>query len=118
MSKNYGRIAFNSMVYPISKIIKILEELNILLAPDEQRRKAFTDVPRIGFKNGNILKDYLVMPIIPKIDVVGISGSCLGKRPPCELSKLMRKTSTFKKRNSDETYHIHRLLNCNSNNTV
>ena len=30
----------------------------------------------------------------------------------------MKKTSTFKKRNSNEIYHIHQALNCNSKNTV
>ena len=30
----------------------------------------------------------------------------------------MKKTSTFKKRNSEEIYHIHKPLNCNSKNTV
>ena len=30
----------------------------------------------------------------------------------------MKKTSIFKKRNSDETYNIHQALNCNSKNTV
>ena len=30
----------------------------------------------------------------------------------------MKKTSTFKKRNSEEIYHIHKPLNCNFKNTV
>ena len=35
-----------------------------------------------------------------------------------KLRKLMKKTSTFKKRNSGEIYHINKPLNCNSKNTV
>ena len=62
------------------------------------------------------MKDHLVGCILPKIDVADNSGPCVGKMPPCELCKLMKKT--FKKRNSDETYHIHKPLNCNSKNTV
>ena len=30
----------------------------------------------------------------------------------------MKKTSTYKNRNSDEIYHIHKPLICNSKNTV
>ena len=113
-SRNDDRVTFNITYYPVFKNIRIvLEELHILLAPDEQHRKVFTDIPRIGFKNGKSLKDHLVRSVLPKIDVAGNSGPCGGKRPPCELCKLMKKTSTFKKRNSDETYHIHQALNCN-----
>ena len=100
MSRNDDRVTFNITYYPVFKNIRIvLEELHILLAPDEQHRNVFTDIPRIGFKNGNVADNF---------------GPCSGKRPPCELCKLMKKTSTFKKRNSDETYHIHQALNCNS----
>ena len=53
-----------------------------------------------------------------KQDVAGNSSPCGEKRPPCELYKLMKKTSTFKKGNSDEIYHIHKPINCNSKNTV
>ena len=119
MSRNDDRVTFNITYYPVFKDIRIvLEELYILLAPDEQHRKVFTDIPRIFFKNGKSLKDHLVRSVLSKIDVAGNSGPCSGKRPPCELCKLMKKTSTFKKRNSDETYHIHQALNCNSKNTV
>ena len=102
MSRNDERVTFNTTFYTVFKNIrKILEELRILLAPDEQHRKVFTDIPRIGFKNGKSLKDHLVRSVLPKIDVAGNSGPCSGKRPPCELCKLMKKTSTFKKRNSN-----------------
>ena len=96
----------------------ILEELHIFLAPDEQYRKVCTDIPRIGFKNGKSLKDHLVRSVLPKKDVAGNSSPCGGKRPPCELCKLMKNTSTFKKQNSDEIYHIQKPLNCNSKITV
>ena len=119
MSRNDDRVTFNITYYPVFKDFRIvLKELHILLAPDEQHRNVFTDIPRIGFKNGKSLKDHLVRSVLPKIDEAGNSGPCGGKRPPCELCKLMKKTSTFKKRNSNEIYHIHQALNCNSKNTV
>ena len=52
-SRNDDRVTFNITYYPVFKNIRIvLEELHILLAPDEQHRKVFADIPRIGFKNG------------------------------------------------------------------
>ena len=98
MSRNDDRVTFNIKYYPVFKNIGILlEELHILLAPDEQHRNVFTDIPRIGFKNSKSLKDHLVRSVLPKIDVADNSGSCGGKRPPYELCKLMKKASTFKK---------------------
>ena len=119
ISRNDSRVTFNITYYSVFKNIRnALEELHILLAPDEQHKKILIDIPRIGFKYGKSLKDYLVRSVLPKIDVAGNSGPCGGKRPPCELCKLMKKTSTFKKRNSDKIYHIHKPLSCNSKNTV
>ena len=92
-SRNDDRVTFNITYYPVFKNIRIvLEELHILLAPDEQHRKVFTDIPRIAFKNGKSLKDHLVRSVLPKIDVAGNSGPCGGKRPSCELCKLMKKS--------------------------
>ena len=119
MSRNGETVTFNITYYAVFKNNRnILEELHILLAPDEQHSKVFTEIPRIGFKNGKILKDHLAKSVLPKIDVAYNSGPCCGKWPPCELCKVMKKASTFKKRNSDEIYHIHKPFNCNSKNTV
>ena len=52
------------------------------------------------------------MSVLPKIDIAGNSGPCGGKKLPCELCKLMKRASTFKKRNFDECYRIHQGLNC------
>ena len=68
--------------------------------------KLFTDIPRIGFKNGESSKDHVVSSVSPKTDVAGNSGPCVGKTPHCELCKLVKKSSTSKKQNSDEIYHI------------
>ena len=119
MSRNDEKVTFNITYYPVFKSIRnILEELHNLFAHDEQHRKFFIDIPRIGFKNGKSLKDHLVKSVLLKIEVAGNSDRCGGKRRPCELYKLMKKTSTFKKRISDEIYHIHKPLICNSKNTV
>ena len=53
MSRNDDRVTFNIAYYPeFGNIRNILEELQVLLAPKEQRRKVITGILRIGFKNG------------------------------------------------------------------
>ena len=38
----------------------------MLLAPDTEHKKVFSDVPIVGFHNGKGLKDYLVKAALPK----------------------------------------------------
>ena len=64
------------------------------------------------------MKDYFVSSVASKINVVDNSGPCGGKRPHFDLCKVLKKTSTFKKRNSDQIYHNHKPLNSSSKNTV
>ena len=72
MPRNNDRFTFNITYYHVFKnIINILDELHILLAPDEQYKKISTIIPRIGFKNGKSLKNHLARSILPKIDVAG-----------------------------------------------
>ena len=66
----------------------MLEELHILLAPHGWHRNVFTDIPRIGFKNGKSLKGHLVRSVLPKIDVGGNTGPSGEKILPCELCKM------------------------------
>ena len=77
MSRNDDRVIFNITYYLVFKNIRIiLEELHVLLTPDEQDRKVFTDIPRIGTKIGKSLKDHLVRSVLPKTDVADNSGPC------------------------------------------
>ena len=92
MLKHADRITSNITCYPIFKNIRdVFRELRILLAPDEQHKQDFSDIPRTGFKNSKNLKDHLVRSVLSKVEVAGNSGPCSGKRPPCELCKLMKK---------------------------
>ena len=68
---------FNITYYPAFQNVRnILEELQILLAPDKEHKKVFPEVPIVGFRNGNIVKDYLVRATQPKMDNAGGSESC------------------------------------------
>ena len=94
--KYADRITSNITCYPIFKNIwDVFRRLQILLAPDEQHKQDFSDIPRIGFKNSKNLKDHLVRSVLSKVEVAGNSGPCGGKRPPCELCKLMKKNFNF-----------------------
>ena len=42
-----------------------MEELQILLAPDKEHQKMFSNVPIVGFCNGKNLKDHLVRASLP-----------------------------------------------------
>ena len=59
-----SKLTFNITYYPAFQNVRsMLEELQILLAPDKEHkkvRKFFPEVPIVGFRNGKSLKDYLV----------------------------------------------------------
>ena len=56
-----NKLTLNITYYPGFKNTKTnLEELQILLAPDKEHQKVFPNVPIVGFRNGESLKDHLV----------------------------------------------------------
>ena len=60
------QIIFNLTYYPVFKNVrKILEKLHLLLTPDQSHKKVFSEVPIIGFKSTNSLKDHLVRAVLP-----------------------------------------------------
>ena len=61
-----NKLTFNIKYYPAFLNIKtILEELQILLAPDKENRKVCPNVPIVGLCNGKSLKDHLVRASLP-----------------------------------------------------
>ena len=53
-----SKLTFNITYYPAFENARgILEELQILLAPDKEHKKVFPEVPIVGFRNGKSLKD-------------------------------------------------------------
>ena len=56
-----NKITFNITYYQVFwDFIKILEELHVIVASDDEHKKVFLDVPLIGFKNNKNLKTHLV----------------------------------------------------------
>ena len=71
----------------------ILEELQILLAPDKGHKKVFPEVPIVGFRNGKSLKDYLVTAVLPKMDNAGCSEP--HGKGTCQVCDHIITTNTF-----------------------
>ena len=55
------KLTFNITYYPVFQNVRnILQELHILLTPDQEHKKVFRGILVVGFRNGNSLKDDLV----------------------------------------------------------
>ena len=91
----------------------MLEELQILLAPDKEHKEVFPEVPIVGFRNGKGLKDYLARAALPKMDNAGGSEPC-GKGT-CQVCDHIITTNTFTTKAYGEEFKIQSgALNCNS----
>ena len=56
-----NKITFNITYYQVFwDVRKILEELHVIVASDDEHKKVFLDIPQIGFKNNKNLKTHLV----------------------------------------------------------
>ena len=113
-----NKLALNITYYPGFQNTKtILEELQILLAPDKEHQKVFPNVPIVGFCNGKSLKDHLVRASLPILNQTLGSESC-GKRN-CQVCQFIVNTDTFSPITTDETFKINKgPLNCNSKKVI
>ena len=79
---NYGDIIlylFSVTYYPAFRNTKtILEELQILLAPDKEHPKVFPKVPTEGFCNGKGVKEHLLRVSLPSLPIL---NNILGSEP-------------------------------------
>ena len=109
-----NKLTFNITYYPAFQNTKtILEELQILLAPDKEHQKVFLNAPIVGFYNGKILKDHLVRASFPVLNHT-LDGEPSGKRN-CQVCQFIINTDTFSSTTTNETFKINKgPLNCNS----
>ena len=85
----------------------------MLLAPDEEYKKVFNNVPVVEFCNGKSLKDYLVRAALPKTKITWRYEPC-GKKT-CLVCNSIRTNTTFVIEACKETFKIQSgPLNCNS----
>ena len=52
-------------------IRNILQELNLLLAPDKEYKKVFSNESVVAFRNSKNLKDMFFRVVLPKINETG-----------------------------------------------
>ena len=85
----------------------------MLLAPDEEHKKVFNNVPVVEFCNGKSLKDYLVRAALPKTKITWRYEPC-GKKT-CLVCNSIRTNTTFTIEACKETFKIQSgPLNCTS----
>ena len=99
------KLTFDITYDPVFQNIRnILQELHLLLAPDKEHKKVFSDVPVVGFRNGQSLKDYLVRATLPKTNETGRYEPC-GKKT-CLVCNSVRTTTTFTTETFGEVFKI------------
>ena len=83
---NQKKLTFNITYYPVFQNVRnILQELHILLTPNQEHKKVFQGIPVVGFRNGKSLKDHLVRANLPNVEIAGKSESCgKGNRQVCD----------------------------------
>ena len=98
-----GKLTFNIAYYPAFQNVRsILEKLHILLTPNKEHKKAFSDVAVAGFRNGKILKDYLLRAKLLKLDKSGRCEPC-GKKN-CLVCDSISTITTFTTEAYQETF--------------
>ena len=99
------KLTFDITYDPVFQNIKnILQELHLLLAPDKEHKKVFSDVPVVGFRNGKSLKDCLVTATLPKTNETGRDEPCGTKT--CLVCNSIRATTTFTTETCGEDFKI------------
>ena len=103
------KLTFNITYYPVFQNIRnILQELHLLLAPDEEYKNVFPVVSVVGFCKGKSLIDYLV-----RANEIERCERC-GKKTSL-VSNSIRTTASFTKEACGKKFEIQSgPLNCNS----
>ena len=104
-----SKLTFNITYYPVFQNVRnILQELHILLTPDQGHKTVFQDVSVVGFCNGKSLKNHLVRAKLPNVEITGRSEAC-GKEK-CEVCDFICNTDTFTTKACGETFKIQSKL--------
>ena len=101
-----NKLTFNITIPVFQNTKTILEELQILLAPDKEYQKVFLNVRIVEFCNGKSLKVHLVRASLPILNNILGSEPC-GKKP-CQVCQFIVNTDTFSQITTDETFKINK----------
>ena len=81
-----------------------MQELHILLTPDQEDKKVYKNIHAVGFRNDKVLKDNLIRTKFPNIEKAGRFDSC-GKRH-CLVCDFIFSSDTFFTKACGETFKI------------
>lgn len=112
------KLILNITYHPkIAKLRKILTKIHLILTPNKEHQKVFSNVPILGFKKGKSLRDILVRAKVRQPVTESICKGCGGKR--CKTCSILKVTNTFTNREKTLSYNIKGgELNCNSSNVI
>ena len=92
---------------------RMSDEIQILLAPDKERKSVFPEVPIVRFKDSKSLQDYLVRAALANMGNTG--GSELCGNDTCQVCDHIITTNTFPIKAYREVSKIQSgPFNCNS----
>ena len=99
------QIAFSLTSYPsfLKMSGKSLKNY-LLLTPEQAHNNVFPEVPIIGIKNGNGLKENLVRAVLSQLDRQVRSKSCRRANPSCEVCESVKYTTKLKKAESEDSF--------------
>ena len=114
------KLTLNITYHPALRCLKkVLSKIHLLLTPDGEHGKVFSDIPVVGFKKGRSLKDLLVRAKLPEVNS-GYKG-CEGcQKPRCRVCPFIKTTGEFSNSDGSKTYEIRskETLTCASENVV
>ena len=87
-------LTFNIICYLVFQNIRhFLQELHILLTPDQKHQIVFQDIPVTRLHSSKSLKDHLVTAKLPNVEITLRSKSCRTRN--CQVFDFICNTDTF-----------------------
>ena len=77
-SESYKKkLTFNTIFYPVFQNVRnSLQEVHILLTPDQEHKKVLQDIPSAWFRNCKSLEEHLVRAKLSNVEITQRSESC------------------------------------------
>ena len=117
--RNDYKLVFNIKYQPnLFNLKDTMSFLHMSLTPDQEHQDVFHNVPIIGFRRTQSLKDILVRAKVPSVKKrEGSCGPC--KKSRCEVYKHIVSPDSFKSTTTKRTYFIRPPdLQCSFENVV
>ena len=109
-----SKLNFNITCCPSFQNVRCIYIVRIsdFAQPDKEHKMVLTEVPKVGFRNGKSIKDYLVRATLTKIDNTEGPEAC--KKVTCQVCDHIITTNIFTTKTCGEVFDIPSgPLNCN-----